>query len=1018
MTGSLVRRGASAALIAFLIPLFASPAAAQYFGQNHVQYQTFDFQVLKTAHFDIHFYPEEREAANLAGRMAERWYARLSRILQDSLHGRQPLIVYAAAAQFRQTNAVGGEIGEGTGGVTESFKRRIVVPFGVSLNESDHVIGHELVHAFQYDMASRSPGGMQGMGGLPLWFIEGMAEYLSLGPLDPQTAMWMRDALQRNDMPKVKDLDRPKYFPYRYGQAFWAYVGGRYGDEMIASLLRAGTRTRDPLLAIRSVLSVDPDTLSAQWHDALRSAFNVPADSSARILVATGGAASATALFTRQTSGGELNVGPALSPDGSRIVFLSERSRFSIDLYLADAASGRIIRKVTETAVDPHLESLQFIYSAGAWNPDGRRFAVAAQAAGRAVLRIYDLQEGGTDREIPLRSLDEIFNPTWSPDGQKVVFTAQVGGLTDLYLYDMPSGDLRRLTHDAWANLEPAWSPDGNRIAFVTDQFGSELATMDYGRYRLALLDLASGRVTPVAAFAAGKQINPQWSADGRSLFFLADPDGITNVYRLELAGGAMYRLTDLVTGASGITALSPALSVAGNRMAVSVYRDGGAEIYRFDEAAMQGLPATDAGGFERAALLPPRERGENRVSQYLADARTGLVAADSFKIEPYRGGFGLDYVAQANVAVGSDRFGTFVGGGAALFWSSMLGDRQLGTMLQINGSLKDIAAGVSYTNLRRRLDWGVQVSQIPYVVGGYSRTLEDQGGLPVVVDREIIQRQINRQVGVSLQYPFNRAQRLEFGIGGRQISFNGEQREVVFDPLTGTVISDSRTDLDIGSSLMLGEATTALVFDNSLFGGTGPVLGQRWRIEASPTVGSLTFVSALADFRKYFMLARPVSFAARVMHYGRYGSSGDDPRLSPLYLGYMSLVRGYDNGSFQSSECVPTTTDACPAFNQLLGSKVLVGNAELRIALMGPLGLAARGFLPIDLAFFADGGVAWSRGQSPAVFGGNRPLVSSVGAGLRLNLFGFAIGEVDVVRPLDRPGKGWYLQFGINPGF
>jgi hypothetical protein len=303
-------------------------------------------------------------------------------------------------------------------------------------------------------------------------------------------------------------------------------------------------------------------------------------------------------------------------------------------------------------------------------------------------------------------------------------------------------------------------------------------------------------------------------------------------------------------------------------------------------------------------------------------------------------------------------------------------------------------------------------------VVGGYSRTLGTVNGQPAVIDQQVIQRQTNRQLSVMLQYPFSRAQRAEFQAGVRNIGFSGEVRQLAWDPTTGQVIQEGESDLNAPPSITMGEVSTALVYDNSIFGGTGPVMGQRWRLEATPTFGNLNFVAALGDYRRYVSLARPVTLAGRLLHYGRYGRDADDTRMTPLFLGYQGLVRGYDNGSFTNDECVQAGNDPCPAFNQLLGSKVLVGNAELRVSLLGPLGLALRGFLPVDMLVFADGGVAWREGESPAVFGGARPAVGSVGTGLRFNLLGFAIAELDLVKPLDRPGKGWYLQFGLTPGF
>jgi hypothetical protein len=154
--------------------------------------------------------------------MAERWYARLSRIFQHRLSTRQPLVLYASHADFEQTNVIEGTLGEGTGGVTEMLKRRIVLPLAATMAESDHVIGHELVHAFQYDVANRigrgPNGGSRGIEQLPLWFIEGMAEYLSLGPIDPHTAMRIRDAAREEKLPTIRQLANAKYFPYRWGQ--------------------------------------------------------------------------------------------------------------------------------------------------------------------------------------------------------------------------------------------------------------------------------------------------------------------------------------------------------------------------------------------------------------------------------------------------------------------------------------------------------------------------------------------------------------------------------------------------------------------------------------------------------------------------------------------------------------------------------------------------------------------------------------------------------------------------------
>src|SRR5437660_96833 len=487
----------------------AAPAGAQYFGRNKVQYKKLDFQVLKTEHFDIYFYPDEREGIDIAARMAERWHARYERLLAHALRGRQPLVLYASHPDFEQTNAIEGELGEGTGGVTEPLRRRIVLPLGGPLSDTDHVIGHELVHAFQFDITTNpnAPPGQNGAERLPLWFIEGMAEYLSLGPVDPNTAMWLRDAARQEKLPSIDDLDNPKYFPYRWGQAFWAYVGGRFGDQVVRQMLSLAAAAGDVNVAIKRVTGLTTKELSSDWQAAIRRAYEP-------VLASTTAPGEAGRMVIKATDLTDLNVGPSISPDGRWLAFLSSRSFFSIDLYIADAANGKVVRKLTSTATDPHYSSIQFIYSAGAWDAASKRIAIATVAGGRPALAIFDAQSGDKQREETIPDVDEILNPTWAPDGHAVCFTGMSAGLTDLYIYDLTASSLRRLTNDPFADLQPAWSPDGKRIAFATDRFSSNLQTLSIGSFRLALVDPESGRVEQVRAFTDGKNINPQWSPD------------------------------------------------------------------------------------------------------------------------------------------------------------------------------------------------------------------------------------------------------------------------------------------------------------------------------------------------------------------------------------------------------------------------------------------------------------------------------------------------------------------------
>ncbi len=1011
------------ALVLLVLVAVAPPAWSQYFGRNKVHYKTFDFQILATEHFDIYYYPEEREGIDIAARMAERWHARLGHVLGHTLRGRQPLVLYASHVDFEQTNVIQGGIGEGTGGVTEPLRRRIVLPMAGPLADTDHVIGHELVHAFQFDITT-TPGMQPGSGlaQLPLWFIEGMAEYLSIGSVDPNTAMWLRDAARKEELPSVEDLNDPEYFPYRWGQAFWAYVGGRWGDDTIRSMLDIGSQAGDPLVAIQQVLGLDDAQFSSDWHDAIRAAYGSVFEAN------TEPADVGTPLQTpRRGGGGELNIAPSISPDGKYLAFLSERSLFSIDLYVADAATGEVRHKLTSTATDPHYSSIQFIQSAGGWDHEGRRLAVATVTSGRPAVAVFDVESGDRVRDLVVADVDEVFNPTWSPDGTAICFTGMTGGLTDLFIVEVGTGDVRRLTRDAFAELQPAWSPDGSRIAFATDRFSSRLDTLDIGNYRLALLDPRSGDISPAPVFTSGKNINPQWGPNGESLFFIADRDGIPNVYRMSLPGGEVTAVTSVATGVSGITASSPAMSVASRTgtVAVSVYDDGKYEIYGVTPLA-GATPALSPAG--SAAALPPATGRRSDIDQVIANPVAGLPDADrAYETREYKSRLRLEALGQPTVALGASRYGAALGGGLSAYFSDMLGNRTLSTGLELNSgltnnwSLKNTAAQVAYIDQSRRWNWGVVGGQVPYLSGGAQEFIASVDGEASLVDQLVINRQTERSAAGLVQYPFSRSRRLEFQAGASQISFDQVVQTRAYSLGTGQLLFDDTEEQSLGRSLTLGTASTALVFDSSVFGTTSPVQGTRYRLEAAPTFGSISYTNLLADYRRYLMPAPFYTLAARVMHYGRYGSGAEDSRFFPLFIGYPNLVRGYDMYSINPDECGNDQTTACPAFDRLLGSRMLVANLEFRFPLLRPFtGTSGRmyGPVPAELAFFADGGVAWNRGQTPSVFGGSRDGVASAGVALRVNLMGFAIGQFDLVKPFQRSRQGWMFQFSFSPGF
>jgi hypothetical protein len=1018
-----------ALLIILLLPLSAE---AQYFGRNKVLWEQFDFRVMKTDHFDIYYYDGMEEAVEDAARMAERWYDRLSEAF-DHHFDRKPIIFYADHPDFQQTTTTGGLISEGTGGFTDFFKNRIVMPLTGSYADTDHVLGHEMVHVFQFDIAQRLTSSRQGafqLQRLPLWMIEGLAEYLSQGRVDAQTAMWMRDAALHGNMPDFNRLSRDlRFSPYQYGQGVWAYVGGRWGDRAVTdTFVASGMLGVDA--GFRRVLGMGVDEVFAAWHEATGDHFT-PVLEERRHASEVG-----RPVLTTERTRANLNIAPSLSPDGRWVAFLSTRDLFSIDLYLANAETGEVRRRLVTASGDPHFDALRFIDSAGSWSPDGRRFAFVVFERGDNTIAILDVESGKVERRIEVSAVGAISNPSWSPDGRRIAFSGSRGGITDLYVLDIETTEVRQLTRDRFADLQPVWSPDGQQIAFVTDRGpGTDFDALVYDPMSIAIIDVSSGRVQVLPIFGGSKHINPQYSPDGRTLYFISDPEGVSDIYSYSLVDGAVRRLTHLKTGVAGITDMSPAISVASRsgRIMFSVFEEANYSIYAFDPDAIpsEQIAPGGTGAPAIAEVLPPAAPlADSAVERYLAAPRRGLPPATAeVVVTDYRPRLGLDFIGPPLIGVGTDQFGGIgFAGAVSAYFSDMLGRHQLGVAVQTGGSSSEsfseqIGAQVTYLNQTRRFNWGSILTHVPFVSERAVRQGETViDGVPFVFVDVLREVATVDQAQLLTQYPLSLNRRWEAAGAFTRVD---QRVEIQRFFLSGNRIV-GRDVQNIADPPSLSYYTTSLAFvgDNSFFGFVSPVRGTRYRMEAGGNFGDIQFQTALADYRRYFF-QRPLTFAVRGMHFGRYGQDAEDPRLSALFIGRETLVRGYDYGSFSVEECTRIPgSNRCPEFDRLVGSKLALMNLELRAPLFGTdqFGLFTVEFLPTEILAFVDGGVAWTEDESPTLKWDQNTIervpVFSAGIGIRMLLGGYLPLHFYYAVPFQRPEESGVFGFAIAVGW
>jgi hypothetical protein len=475
-------------------------------------------------------------------------------------------------------------------------------------------------------------------------------------------------------------------------------------------------------------------------------------------------------------------------------------------------------------------------------------------------------------------------------------------------------------------------------------------------------------------------------------------------------------------------------VSTQRDRILYTHYFNNGYNIYqsKAEHFINELVDPTDI-NFAAGTLPGTKSAGIDIVHDNIYNADQYNIADVTVRQTRYKPKFKLDYIGGgAGVGVSNNPFGNYTGlqGGVDMIFSDMLGNNQLYTQLALNGEILDFGGQLTYINRKNRIAYGTGVSHIPLRTGYREAlqnvTLEDNNGnqFDAVRSRTNIIRIFDENVGGFLHYPFSTTLRLEGGINGFFRSFRQDAYDDYFDPFTGRLIFQERNKVATGDIINLNSfyriqrgfgasVNIALVGDNSYFGLTSPLAGQRYRLSLERSIGMNNYSGILADYRKYIWL-RPVSFAFRGTGYARF--ENETNTLFPFFIGQMGFVRGYGSLLGDNIE------DLGLNYNQLFGSKMALSSFEIRVPFTGPKQLALIGSSAFfsDLVLFIDAGMAFNDFDDIGneALGGLEPvLAASAGVGMRVNLFGALILEPHFAWPLRENGR---RTFGLNliPGW
>lgn len=978
-TGSGLRHLCAALLLAVIMVWPAGDVWAQFgyhFGRNKIQYEDFDWQVMKTEHFDIYYYPEMLELAEHGAHFAEEAYRDLEHKFNFSLTHRVPLIFYSSNLHFKQTNITPGFIPDGVGGFYEWLKGRVVIPANGNLHRFRRVVRHEMVHVFTFNKITRVMRDHRQMMDrfIPLWFTEGLAEYWS-GPPDHQHEMVMRDGLFTNYLPPLESMYRinGSFVMYKQGEALCRFFAERYGEEKLLELIEGAWKDRDFRVILETTFQEEISVMSAAFQDWLKKQYYPDLEEVELPSIIAGGLS---------TEGFNAKPNFYRFEDGTRSVYfvgnlngLSNVYEVPVDSDYQPLDEPKIL---IEGERNDQFEAFHLFESRISVSRDGQ-LAFVTKSGGQDVIHVYDLEEDRLTGTYRFDDLIAVYSPSWNPVGDALVFTAITrSGFSDLYIYDIAGDRLTQLTDDTYDDRDPAWSPDGTRIAFSSDR--TSMGRM--GAYNLFTYGMDTGQIRYVT-YGDRYDLAPAWSPDGSHLAFIsalrregdgpiegtgqtaeheagrfdtqdiwvadmrADP-GPPPVMAAETTTPAgigpqwrpLKRLTRMVSAS-----FDPVWTVD-NRIVFTSFEGLSFTIRQLaDVDERLGKPKEAS----LAALNTVGQSWQYEALELGTDAEAG----------EYKSRYQLD-IAQGTVSQ-NPVLGTT--GGAVFAFSDMLGDDYLYlTVLNTGTGRRSFIRDLSFQVARFKLNRRANIGYGAYRFSGRRYDVTDPdapSGFPVFFET------VYGGFGL-VSYPLSKFTRLEITSSLNWTSKDINIRNVERDAL---LLSNS----------------VSLVRDNALYWMNGPVAGWRAAFTAGYTsdilYANVSYYTLMADIRKYFRITRDITFASWGM--ARI-NEGREARL--FVLGGSWDLRGFH-------------------WFDVRGQKMWFTSHELRFpilkapSVMFPI-LAPFGIASLRGTLFFDAAHAWNddyHDVRPELRSGET--VGAAGVGFRMNLFGAFVLRYDIGR-------------------
>ena len=809
--------------ILLLLFIFNDHTLAQFFffGRNKIQYEEFDWKILRTEHFDIYYYGEMGKIAEIGAFYAEEIYDELKVRMNHIVTRKVPLIFYNTTIDFQQTNTTPGLIPEGVGGFFEFLKGRVVLPSNGSLYDFRHVIRHEIVHVFMTNKVyrvlkdHRIPTNRMP----PLWFVEGLAEFYST-QWDAQAEMLLRDAVLNNYFVSLKDMNRiyGSYLMYKEGQSFLEFAAEKYGEEKIALLLDNFWMSTSFNQVLETTFKQSFEQIDSEWLYHLRKKYFPMMESSYP-----------TEFGSLKITKEGFNFSPVYFEFERKnyLYFIANRDGYS-SLYRIEIGpefipidSPELVLRGGQTE---EFEAFHLFNSTIDISKEGLLVFVTKKGGSDAI-HFFSINENRMVKTFQNHDLVFISSPKFSSNGNRIVFSAvDKKGFSDIFIFDLLGNELFRITNDYYDDKDPAFGITDQQILFASDRTNG----MYEKKYNLFSCDLNTYSIDYITYFGANT-FSPVLSPDKKRLLFTSELDGIRNLYELPINqnefGTSVRKISNFISSIYNPTYVDSAnITFSGfENLSFDLFVLNNSE-EKNDTSELIQMEIEPAPGIWRADVieLPSERKKVEYEKEYSLDFAQSVVATDPV-------------------------FGTR--GGAVLSVSDLLGDDRYSFLIYNSASvqsdiLKSFNVILQKVNFGGRVNYGYGIFHLSGRV--YDFTDPDEFFY-------------ERSFGGSflLSYPISKFQRLE---------------------ATATVRNSNKEVIPnvVERKALLFTNTLGWVMDNSIWGPTGPIDGIRALVLLGYTsdikYSNVNYFTVIGDYRYYYRFGLTTLLAFRAAAFYNQG--------------------------------------------------------------------------------------------------------------------------------------------------